>query len=213
MLMTVDPQLIPSGDDMILRWAAEEGYGDSIPPGLWVYLEFEALVTECGDFTNIANATGYYDCCNTVSAEDSADVWVLCEEPCEIYATVTSPYFDEEIDGEESLVITGTAYNDCTCPEIGNVSLALYYTQDDDNQNPTLYWNGTSGQWEATTIIYNPVEWVSGGCPETTLYWTRTVPVPPSFDDNSTYYIHVVAQPEDQNAGVVTSQFTAYNDE
>jgi uncharacterized repeat protein (TIGR01451 family) len=206
-------QILYSGGTRLVWGEDEFGTLMALPPGMHLYFEFNATVDECDEYNNTAIATTYEcdDGCCPLIAEDWA--WVYCE--CEIYATVTSPNFNENINGEESLVITGTAYNDCTCPEIGNVSLALYYTQDDDNENPTLYWNGTSGQWEETTIIYNPVEYVSGGCPETetTLYWTRTVPVPPLFDDSSTYYIHVVAQPEDQNAGVVTSQFTAFIDD
>jgi hypothetical protein len=75
----VDPQLIPSGDDMLLRWGSDEGYGDVIPPGLWVYVEFDALVVDCGEFENVATGIAYYDCCEPVSESDSAQVWT-CDD-------------------------------------------------------------------------------------------------------------------------------------
>ena len=191
---------------MILLWESEQGYSDIVPPGVWAYVEFEALVVDCGILFNTANATGYYDPVSIVSDGDTAEVWVCCEEPCDIYATVTYPYY-EEVDGESDLAITGTAYNDCTCPEIENVSVAIYYTQDDNVSNPTYYWNAALQQWEITTIIYNSVNYVDGGCPDNILYWDLTIPGPLP-DSESTYYIHAVAQPGDQNTGVPNSEFT-----
>ena len=75
-----DPEEIPDTGYTTLRWGGEEGSNDDLLlPGTHMFLEFEALVTECGDYTNIANITSNYGCCNTIYAEDDADVLAICE--------------------------------------------------------------------------------------------------------------------------------------
>ena len=88
----VEPQQTPSGDDTLLNWTSQEGYEDA-PAGMLVYIEFEAEVTACatGTLINEVNATGYYDCCNTISEEDTAEVMVVCEGP-DLYDFGDAPY-------------------------------------------------------------------------------------------------------------------------
>ena len=142
----------------------------------------------------------------TVDGDDEEDVDVTLLI-CDIYTTVIYPYY-ESIPSNETLIINGTAVSECGCLEIEDVLLALYYTPYNDFVNySTYYWNTSSEAWENTTAIYNPVEYVSGGCPSSIIYWNLSVPPPFDLEGAETYNIHVIADPDDL-MGTVTSQFT-----
>jgi hypothetical protein len=166
-----------------------------------------------GPFTHppgmtLTNGTTYYwqiIAEDNQSAQTPGPVWSFTTA-CEPFSTVTYPYY-EPIDGDEPLTITGTAVDECNCIEIENVSLALYYTDYSDPQTPTYYWNDSAGEWQWTTILYNPVEYVSGGCPDHQINWSFSPDTTFYRPGAVTYYIHVAPQPEDQNTGVVTSEF------
>jgi len=55
------------------------GCDDGLPPGEWIYIEFDARVIGCGVNTNIVNvsAVGKYSCI-TINDEDDATVNVIC---------------------------------------------------------------------------------------------------------------------------------------
>jgi len=96
----VEPQQIPQAESTLLRWASEEGYDDA-PAGIMTYIEYEAEVTGVVEALNYAIGTGYYDCCHTVSDQDSAQVMVVCEEPepeMEFLKEIDMPYQGENVD-------------------------------------------------------------------------------------------------------------------
>ncbi len=134
--------------------------------------------------------------------------WFALVEPCEADVTIFYPN-DESIDGDVFLEIQGMVENTCECPEIEDITIAVYYTPYENTIDyPTYYWNASSGVWEGSTIIYNPVDYIAGGCPDNWIEWT--LGIPPSFyrEGATTYNIYVAPTPEAQAGGVAQSQFT-----
>jgi len=133
-------------------------------------------------------------------------LYKLLPPPCNVEVTIDYPYH-EAIAGDEALTINGTAYSPCSCVEVENVSLALYYTNQSDSY--TYYWNVSSGQWEKPIAIYNGVNYISGGCgtPDP-LNWSFTPATTFFHEGPPTYYIHVIASDNDGNIGEHTGWFT-----
>ena len=125
-----------------------------------------------------------------------------------IEVIITSPDYGV-IAGDEPLTIEGTAYSPCSCVEAEDVSIALYYTNYSEDPDKTYYWNDTSGAWEWTTIIYNDVNYVSGGCGTLDpLSWDFT-PATTFFHEGAyIHYIHVKAKDNQGNSGETLGYFT-----
>jgi fimbrial isopeptide formation D2 family protein len=78
-----DPDYTTPGIDCtILQWGEsyyDDSYGIVLPSGSTVYIEFKALVEDCGTFVNKASGTYYYDSSNNISAEDTAEIYCIEE--------------------------------------------------------------------------------------------------------------------------------------
>jgi hypothetical protein len=86
-----NPEITSEDGYKLLKWTSQQGYGEEVPADSIICIEFSAKVVSCGEFVNTANVTGYYDCCSTVSADDTAEVMVICESP-EVFDFGDAPY-------------------------------------------------------------------------------------------------------------------------
>ena len=128
-----DPEIIPSGDNNTLRWASEQGYGQNIPANSIIYIEFDALVLECGDHKNTGYVRGNYSTTEFVDDQETAWVYAYCQQ-CEpgidVEKYVWCPMTQQWIDNQINFNMEDTVYFNITVENIGTCTLYDWYIDD-----------------------------------------------------------------------------------
>ncbi|MFH1100654.1 MAG: NosD domain-containing protein [Methanobacteriota archaeon] len=89
----IEPWEFPGPDNMMLLWNSSSGFEGNYPPGMIAIFEFEAEVVDCAEpvAVNMVNISVEPACGDTLYAEDTADVNIICEEPsCNADRTYTT---------------------------------------------------------------------------------------------------------------------------
>jgi len=173
-----NPTIVPNYDTNILQWTSQNGYGEYIPPNSIIYFEFEAEVINCGEFTNTANATGYYTCCDYIQVQDTAQVWVYCEQN-----NPPNPPTDQfPGDGATGIYVDANPVWYSSDPDGDAITYDVYFG--DTNTPPLVSPGQSSNVYEpgtmnyCTTYYWQIVVWDEHGASTAGPLWSFTTEMP-----------------------------------